>query len=45
MEAGKKGDDFKKFIQVTDRLAEKINRADTDTPAPSTARDPSVRLS
>ncbi|HPC27311.1 MAG TPA: hypothetical protein P5290_02415 [Candidatus Methanomethylicus sp.] len=28
LEAGKKGDDFKKVIQVTDRLAEKINRAD-----------------
>lgn len=28
LQAGRKGDDFKKVIQVMDRLAEKINRAD-----------------
>ncbi len=28
LEAGKKGDDFKKVIQVMDRVAEKVNRAD-----------------
>ncbi len=28
LEAGLKGDDFKKVIQVTDRLMEKVNRAD-----------------